>query len=174
MTLRIREAEPADDAGVGELLVRAFLERYRRKLPEVALTPARLAALRDVAGKRALGTVWVAELDGALAGTVSLLAPGAPTSRAWLPGAAELKHLAVDLRCQGRGVAGALMDTAEGRARALGASAVCLHSRREAVGVVRVYQRRGYLRQPMADLDLLPEVYLVALALPLEAPARLA
>ncbi len=165
MALRIRPAEARDDAAVGELLVRAFVERYALKLPEVEVTPARQASLRDGAARRALASVWVAELDGALAGTVSLLPPGAPSSRAWLPGAAELKHLGVDRRFSGRGVAAALMDAAEAHARALGAAAVCLHSRREAVGVIRVYEARGYRRHPEGDLDLRPEVDLVALAL---------
>ena len=36
--IRIRLAEPRDDGAVGELLVRAFIEKYSQKMPEVRIT----------------------------------------------------------------------------------------------------------------------------------------
>jgi predicted N-acetyltransferase YhbS len=163
----VRLAEPRDDDAVGELLVSAFVERYRLKLPEVVVTERRKSELRDVAAKRAVARVWVAELDGALVGTVALWPPGAEGSEAWLAEAADLRHLAVAIERHGRGVAGALLDTAEAFARAERFTAVCLHVRRGATGVRRLYEGRGYLRAPEGDLDLLPEVYLEAFALQL-------
>lgn len=162
--LLIRPAGPEDDLPLGELLVRAFVEAYARKLPEVVVTERRKAELRDGAAKRAVARVWVAEAAGAVVGTVALWPPGAAHSEAWIPGAADLRHLAVDGAWAGRGVAGRLLDTAEAEARALGATAICLHVRRGATGVRRVYEARGYQRRPEGDLDLRPEVFLEAFA----------
>jgi hypothetical protein len=43
--------------------------------------------------------------------------------------------------------------------------AICLHVRRGAVGVLAVYERRGYRLAPEGDIDARPEVYLEALVL---------
>lgn len=158
----IREAVAADDAAVGELLVRAFVDMYALRLPDVVVGEQRRADLRRVAQKRAVAKVWVADEDGRITGTVALWPPGAPGSEAWLPGAFDLRHLAVDEARRGSGLAGRLLDTAEGYARAAKARAVCLHVRREAVGVSSLYVKRGYRRAPQGDLDLLPEVFLEA------------
>lgn len=167
LAVKIREATPDDDVAVGELLVAAFVDRYATKLPDVIVTPRRKAELRDVATARRQGRVWVAELKGALIGTVALWPPGAEGSEAWLPGACDLRHLAVAPQGNGLGVSKALCDTAEQHARAVGATYVTLHVRREADGVQRLYESRGYQRRPEGDLDLLPEVFLWAFALPL-------
>lgn len=163
----VREARPEDDAAIGELLVRAFVESYARKMPEVQVTERRKRDLRDVAGKRAVARVWVAERGGEVVGTVSLWPPGAEGSEAWLAGACDLRHLAVDGKHRGGGVSKALIDEAERCARALGATAVCLHVRQGATGVRQVYERRGYRREPKGDLDYRPDVFLEALWLPL-------
>jgi hypothetical protein len=57
------------------------------------------------------------------------------------------------------------MDRAEAEARTIGASSVCLHTRREALGVRKLYEKRGFRRYPAGDLDRLPEVFLVAFEL---------
>lgn len=158
----IREAVEADDAAIGELLVRAFVDAYSVKMPEVVVSDQRKADLRDVKGKRAVAKVWVADEDGEIAGTVALWPPGASRSEAWLPGAFDLRHLAVSAAHKGKNLSGQLMDTAEGYARAAGGRAICLHVRRGAEGVARLYLARGYQRAPEGDLDLLPEVFLEA------------
>ncbi len=167
MSPLVRLAQPPDDDAVGELLVRAFVEQYAVKLPEVAVSDARKADLRAVAAKRALATVWVAEFGGRVVGTVASWAPGASGSEAWLPNAVDLRHLAVDASVRGQGVSGRLLDAAEAHARTLGASHVCLHVRRGALGVQRLYAARGYVRTPAGDLDKRPEVFLEAMVLAL-------
>jgi len=163
----IREARPEDDAAIGELLVTAFVTQYAKKLPEVVYTEARKRELRDVATRRAVATVLVAEVDGEVAGTVALFPPGAPGSEAWLPNAADLRGLATAVRHHGQGLGRPLLDAAEARARAWGVDAVCLHVRRGAAGVARMYMRRGYARTPEGDLDL-PSVFLEAYLLRLK------
>jgi predicted N-acetyltransferase YhbS len=167
MGILVRLAQARDDEAVGELLVRAFVEKYAVKLPEVIVSDGRKADLRAVAAKRALATVWVAEVEGRVVGTVALWAPGAPGSEAWLPNAVDLRHLAVDASVRGQGVSGQLLDVAEARARELGARHVCLHVRRGAQGVQRLYASRGYVRTPSGDLDKRPEVFLEAMVLAL-------
>ncbi|MGZ3459863.1 MAG: GNAT family N-acetyltransferase [Archangium sp.] len=161
----IREARPEDDAAVGELLVESFLTQYAKKLPEVVYTEERKRSLRDVAGKRAVAKVLVAELEGRVVGTVALWPPRAPGSEAWLPEAADLRHLATAVDFHGQGLSRPLLEEAERVAREeWRVPAICLHVRRGAVGVVRMYQRRGFVREPSADLDM-PSVYLEAFIL---------
>lgn len=164
VAVEVRRADAGDDAAVGELLVRAFVEGYARKLPQVVVGEGRKATLRDVAGKRAVADVWVAVRGARVVGTVALWPPGAPGSEAWLEGACDLRHLAVDPAERGAGVSARLMDAAEAQAWRRGAPAVCLHVRRESVGIQRMYEARGYVVDPAGDLDRRPEVYLVALA----------
>lgn len=161
-SILVRAALPKDDHPVGELLVRAFVETYARKMPEVVVPESRKRALRDMAGKRLQARVFVAEVEGALAGTVALWPPGAPGSEAWISSAADLRHLAVDERFRDGAVSGALIDAAEAEALRLGATHVCLHVRQGANGVRRIYEARGYLRDPAGDLDKRPEVFLEA------------
>lgn len=162
----VREAGPADDAAVGEILVAGYLTRYAQKMPEVVVTERRKAELRDVATKRKEALVLVAELDGKVVGTVAVWRPGAAGTEAWLPEACDLRHLAVDPALQGRGLSKPLLDEAERRAREMGAKHVCLHVRRGNKGVAKLYMGRGYIRAPEGDLDL-PEVLLDAYYLPL-------
>jgi predicted N-acetyltransferase YhbS len=165
----IRRATAKDDHSIGELLVAAFEKTYARKMPEVKLTAERRADLRAVGAKRERAEVWVCERNGEVIGTVALWPVGVEGSEAWIPNAVDLRHLAVHEAHRGAGVSKALLDAAEARARELKASAVCLHVRRGAAGVRRLYEARGYLRRPEGDLDFLPEVFLEAFALPLEA-----
>ena len=92
------------------------------------------------------------------------LAPGAPGSEAWLPGAADLRALATHVDFHGQGLATPLLDEAERVARGWGVPAICLHVRRGAEGVARLYQRRGFVREPSGDMDR-PGVFLEAYVL---------
>jgi len=163
----VREARAEEDAAVGELLVNAYLSAYAHKLPAVVVGEERRRTLRDVAGKRKIATVLVVEWDGRLAGTVALFKPGAETSEAWVLGAADLRHLAVEPAMQGRGLATPLLDEAERIAREVWkVPAICLHVRRGNAGVARLYRSRGYGRSPEGDLSY-PEVELDAYVLTL-------
>jgi predicted N-acetyltransferase YhbS len=163
----IREATSADDEAIGELLVQAFVEQYARKMPEVQVTERRKRELRDVASKRSVAKVWVADRGGELVGTVAVWPMGAAGSEAWLPESCDLRHLAVAASARGQGVSSRLLDTAEAWVRGAGAKQVVLHVRRGAVGVRALYEARGYRRDESGDLDLRPEVFLEAFVLPL-------
>lgn len=158
----IRHARPEDDARIGELLVEAFVTAYGRKMPEVVVHDRRKADLRDVAGKRAHAAVFVAEMRGEVVGTVTLLRPSDPGSRAWTEKTSDLRYMAVDPRFHGLGISRPLLERCEEQAREWGARAICLHVRRGAHGVARLYERRGYVRAPEGDSDQLPDLYLEA------------
>ena len=163
--IKVRLAEPRDDHAVGEILVAGYVTAYARKMPQVVVGDERRATLRDVAGKRAIATVLVAEVDERVAGTVAIFKPGAPTSEAWIPGAADLRHLAVDPSMQGKGLAKPLLDEAERIARDdWKVAAICLHVRHGNEGVARLYMSRGYARTPAGDLKY-PDVELDAYVL---------
>ncbi len=163
--VKVRLARPEDDERLGEILVSGYVSAYARKMPQVVLSDRRKAELRDVGKKREQATVLVAELLGRVVGTVTLWKQGAPQSEAWLPDAADLRHLAIDPALQGKGLSRALLDEAERIAREdWRVSAVCLHVRRGNIGVAKLYMSRGYVREPEGDLDL-PEVELDAYAL---------
>ncbi|MBY0370553.1 N-acetyltransferase, partial [bacterium] len=91
--LQFRLAQPSDDAQVGELLVRSFVDTYAVKMPEVLMTARRETELRDLVAKRSKGATWVAHAGLRIVGTVFLARPGAEGSLAWLPDGVELKHL---------------------------------------------------------------------------------
>jgi GNAT superfamily N-acetyltransferase len=163
--LKIRPATAEDDAAVGDLLVDAFTTQYAKKMPEVRYDDDRKRALRATAQKRREAQVLVAELDGRVIGTVAIYPPGAPGSEAWLPDAADLRHLATSPDVHGRGYSRPLLDAAEALAWEGGAKAICLHVRRGAHGVARLYQHRGFVREPSGDRDT-PAVYLEAFVKP--------
>jgi ribosomal protein S18 acetylase RimI-like enzyme len=163
-SVTIRRARPEDDQVIGEILVTGYLAAYAKKMPEVVYDDQRKRDLRDVAGKRKVACVLVAEEQGRVVGTVTLWPPGAPGSEAWLPGFADLRHLATEPSQQGRGLSRPLLDEAERIAREeLKAPGICLHVRRGNQGVARLYESRGFVRDPSGDLSY-PTVSLLAFA----------
>jgi predicted N-acetyltransferase YhbS len=157
----IRQASPEDDLDVGELLVDAFVQAYAEKMPAVVVDDNRKRLLLDVRAKRAIATVLVAELEGRVVGTVALFKPGAESSEAWLPNHADLRHLATDRKLHGKGLSDPLLAEAERIAReSWKVDGICLHVRRGAFGVAKLYMKRGYVRTPSGDIDRLPLIYL--------------
>lgn len=149
--ITIRPAEPKDDHAIGELLVDAYVVRYADKMPWVVVTDERKADLRNVAGKRKEAHVLVAELDGRIVGTVALYPSTSSHSQTWLPGAVDLRHLAVSHDLHGKGLSRPLLDAAESWAWAQGAERISLHVRTGNAGVAALYQSRGYRRDPSGD-----------------------
>lgn len=160
--LTIREATAADDHAIGELLIQAFVDTYRRKMPEVVVTESRIADLRNVASKRNDGAVLVCDLYGELCGTVTLLPATFDASRLWDKRLSELRYLAVRHDQKGKGISKALLRAAERVALQWGSEGIGLHVRRGAEGVARFYREDGYVRMIEGDVDRTPEVFLEA------------
>jgi len=74
--------------------------------------------------------------------------------------------LAVDEAARGHGVANLLMAACETQARDQGLAAVILCTETRMLAAQRLYERRGYLREPARDWQI-GNVHLIAYRLPL-------
>jgi len=111
---------------------------FARLLPQ--LSSATPPAASDLAAIIAGGsTIFVARVDGVIAGCLTLVLYRIPTGlKAWI------EDVVVDEAARGHGVGEALNLAAIDEARRLGANAVNLTSRRERVAANRLYQRIGF------------------------------
>ncbi|WP_395242549.1 GNAT family N-acetyltransferase [Agromyces sp. MMS24-K17] len=144
----IRPARADESPAVADLTERAFAAGAYGHL---AVSPERRAFVRDVAGRDASGTVLVAEVDGRLVGTVSLVRAGTPQARLATGDEAELRLLAVEPAVQGAGLGRRLALAAQEEAHAWGARAVVLDTGSRNTAAQRLYERLGYRRFAGAD-----------------------
>jgi GNAT superfamily N-acetyltransferase len=79
----------------------------------------------------------------------------------------RVRMLAVDGAARGHGVASLLMAACETVARDQGMAAVILCTETRMLAAQRLYERRGYLRDPARDWQI-RNVHLIAYRLPLE------
>lgn len=116
------------------------------------------ASFQDVentADRARKGECWLAVLDGAIVGTVTVYTPdrtsGCPLYDE--PDVASFGQLAVSPSLQGRGLGAALLDLVEARARTAGASWIACDTAMPAHHLVRLYESRGYVRAAQAQWD---------------------
>jgi GNAT superfamily N-acetyltransferase len=95
-----------------------------------------LAAIEEGYGK---GGFWVAEIDGAVAGTVAIR-PKSGTDKT-----CELKRLYVNKSFRGTGVGRALYEHAEAFARGAGYDRIWLDSSRKFTEARRLYEKNGFV-----------------------------
>jgi ribosomal protein S18 acetylase RimI-like enzyme len=147
VSIVVRPAVPADYDDVARLTRAAYL--HGGHLTEA---DAYLERLADVAHRAEHATVWVAELDGQVAGAVALtLADGAYADIA-RPGELEFRMLAVDPAVQRSGVGRALVQAIIEYARGLdGVEAVSLTTGGDWVRAHRLYESLGFVRVPERD-----------------------
>ena len=145
--MEIRDATTEEFAAVGELV----FEVYRTIIPGL---DEYADELRDVAGRIAAGVlVWVAEVDGELAGTVSYVPGPGPYAEFDDPAGAGIRMLAVLPAFQGRGIGEALVRTCLDRARTDGRERVYLDTTRWMDAAQRLYKRMGFERRPELDWE---------------------
>lgn len=94
---------------------------------------------------------WIAELEGAIAGTVAVRPKVAATC--------ELKRLYVAKTARGRGLGRALYAHAEAFARGAGYERIWLDSSRRFVEARRLYERSGFVLLEELDNDWCDNVY---------------
>jgi GNAT superfamily N-acetyltransferase len=146
----IRDVRPGEYATVGELVV----DVYASIIPDL---DGYADELRDVAGRIGAGVfVWVAEIDGALAGTVSYVPGLGPYAEFSDPRGAGIRMLAVLPGFQGRGVGEALVRACLDRARADGRKRVYLDTTEWMDAAQRLYLRIGFERAPQLDWEPAP------------------
>ncbi|MFF9167154.1 MULTISPECIES: GNAT family N-acetyltransferase [unclassified Streptomyces] len=157
MDIRIRPADPAEYAVLGEITARAYLHDG---LLDFGESDAYLDELRDVARRAAAAQVLVAADDsGTVLGGVTFVPVGGPMADIARPGEAEIRMLAVAHEARGRGAGEALVRACVERARAVeGCTAVVLSTQRTMRAAHRIYERLGFVRTPERDWNPLPEL----------------
>jgi ribosomal protein S18 acetylase RimI-like enzyme len=156
--ITVRRADPAEAGLVGELTERVYRNGGFG-------SGAYADVLRDGSRVRD-GIVLVAAADGTITGTVTLALPGSPLAHMCRADEAEVRMLAVDEAARGHGVANRLMAACETLARDQGLAAMILCTETRMLAAQRLYERRGYLREPTRDWQI-GNVHLIAYRLPL-------
>lgn len=152
----IRDAVGADREEIRALTRTAYGEYSRLMAPTSwrGLSNAVESALEtEIAGVQRI----VAERQGRLVGSVMLFPP-AIDSYGWAvdqPTWPELRLLAVADEARGSGVGRALVIECIRRSRAMGASALGLHTSRSMASAVALYEKLGFQRAP--EFDFQPE-----------------
>jgi ribosomal protein S18 acetylase RimI-like enzyme len=155
--ITVRRADPAEADLVGELTERVYRDGGFG-------SGAYADVLRDGSRVRD-GIVLVAAADGTITGTVTLALPGSPLAHMCRADEAEIRMLAVDEAARGHGVANRLMAACETLARDQGLAAMILCTETRMHAAQRLYERRGYLREPTRDWQI-SNVHLIAYRLP--------
>lgn len=145
-TMREDEAEQ-----VADLLVRANEENLATFPPEVAL--AYRAELVDMARRRLVADVYVAELDGRVQGAVTYLPDASKDGHPWPPRGAVLRLLAVDPAVRRRGLGERLTAVCIERALEEHVLYLGLHTAPTMAAARRIYERLGFVREPRHDFD---------------------
>jgi ribosomal protein S18 acetylase RimI-like enzyme len=145
--VRIRDADE-DDA---DAIVALWTEAYAAVDPGGRQEPYSLQEYFAVAASASL-TVAVDDAGEVLA-VAALYPPGAPGRSVAGIGEAEFARLAVAGRARRQGIARALVEGCDERARELGAEAVALWSRPYQTAAHGLYESLGYRRVPERDED---------------------
>jgi N-acetyltransferase len=140
----IRKATGADAAAVIALWSQAYVTEGQGGRDE----PYSEAEFRETAER---GEMLIAERDGEVVGTATLLRPGTPGRAVAREGEAELIRLAVAPNARRAGIGDELVERCELRAREAGREAIALWSRRYQEAGHRLYEARGYERVPERD-----------------------
>ena len=168
--LLLREAR-SDELDNTSLLIRDAYQQYENFLPREAWK-FYVEDMMDVRRRLNESQLIVAELDGQLAGTVTLYLNARHLSREWWPnGWAGIRLLAVHPAYRGRGIGRALMEECIRRCHNQGIAAIGLHTTEMMDVARRMYERTGFVRVPEFDFYPRPGVVVMAYRLDLKPPA---
>jgi ribosomal protein S18 acetylase RimI-like enzyme len=163
--LVLRSAREHELVTVGDLIVESFAQ-YRASVPAEVWTEY-VQDMRDVRGRLPVSDLIVAEVDGSLAGAVTLYLPPSAAEHGWPPDWSGVRLLAVPSRFRSRGIGEALMYECVRRSRARGAGAIGLHTTELMAAAKRLYERMGFVRVPEFDHHPRPGVVVMAYRLSL-------
>jgi ribosomal protein S18 acetylase RimI-like enzyme len=143
--MEIRAADEADADAVTAL----WTEAYAKAGPEGR---QEAYALQEYFAVAASADVRVAvDEAGELVAAAAIFPPGAPGRSVADPGEAEFARLAVARRARRQGIARALVEGCDERAREFGAEAIALWSRPYQTAAHALYESLGYRRVPERD-----------------------
>jgi ribosomal protein S18 acetylase RimI-like enzyme len=151
--VRIRRARSPDTDAVSKLLRRAFAE-FKRDFYWPGSWDSYISDVADVDGRRSRSQLWVAELDGSIAGSVDYYPPGnaAYHPRITFPATwAAFRCLATDPARRGAGIGRSLVEHLVTLGRRDGATHLVLHSIPLMTAAVSMYRRIGFERLPGHD-----------------------
>jgi ribosomal protein S18 acetylase RimI-like enzyme len=146
MTVVVRPVHTAELPAVGALTVEAYAADGLLRT-----TDPYTDHLRDAVTRSREAEVYVAEVAGALAGTVTFCPEGSPWSEVAQPGEGEFRMLAVSPHHRRLGIGAALVGTCLERSMELGYGAVVLSSLPVQRDAHRIYERLGFVRLPERD-----------------------
>jgi ribosomal protein S18 acetylase RimI-like enzyme len=129
------------------------------------------AHVRDVRGRAPHVPVLVAERDGRIVGSVTVVPPGTEWSELARDDEVEFRFLGVAPEAWGTGVARALVDAVDAWAGRAGARGLVLCVIRENTAAAEVYRRLGFDRAPERDWVPMAEVVLQVWQRPLQVAA---
>ena len=147
MAIEVREAKPEERAEAGWVTAEAYREFAR---PGDEDWERYLARIADVDGRADRTTVLVALENARVLGSLTLELEGRVRAdddeehQALAPGEAHIRMLGVDPDARGRGVARAMMATAERLAQDAGKSVITLNTTRRMTSARAMYERLGY------------------------------
>jgi ribosomal protein S18 acetylase RimI-like enzyme len=146
--MEIREATPEEYAEAGRVTAEAYREfvrpgdddweRYLLRIADVEARADQTTIMVAVEDDRVLGSLTL-ELDGRVR-------DGEEEHRPLDPVEAHIRMLGVDPAARARGVARALMEVSETRARAAGKTFMTLHTTPRMQAAQTMYERLGYRR----------------------------
>ena len=151
MPTLIREMTIEEAETVGSRLVE-WNEEHLSRFP-VEIAGAYRTELADVTSRLGIADVFVAELDGTLVGTVTLVRDAADDSHPWPPGGAVLRLLAVAPAARGQGLGAALTRECIEGARGRGAKYIGLHTAPLMASARGLYERLGFRRASEHDFE---------------------
>lgn len=161
----IRMIGPRDDEDIATASS-LVLTAYRDLLGD-DLSDEYAATVADVADRTVHAAVLVAVEEGRMLGCITYV-DGQGRYAEWEDtDAAGIRMLAVDPAAQGRGIGTQLVRACIDLARAAGRARVVLHSTEPMRAAQRLYEREGFVRTPQRDVQIRPDLLLMAYELAL-------
>ena len=159
--LLIRDIRPEEFDTVAQLL-RAAYQQYEKFMPADAWQ-FYLSDIVDVRGRITESELIVADVNGKLAGAVTLYLGGRNrTEGNWPAGWAGARLLAVGPEYRGKGIGRALMDECIRRCRQGGIKTIGLHTAPFMEVAKNMYERMGFQCVPEFDLHPMADVVIIA------------
>ncbi len=162
--LIIRNARTEEIDRVSILLKEAY-QQYQNFIPP-EIFQSYLEDIMDVRSRLSDSELIIAELDGRIAGTVTLYLRPFET-QIWPKGWAGVRLLGVHPAYRNRGIGRALMEECIRRCKKKGISTIGLHTSEAMDTAKKLYERMGFVRAPEFDFHPRPGVVVMAYRLDL-------